>query len=87
MPFIPSMVPSLSLTAGTEVYARRRGTTFMDSSMDKYWYAEPVPAILLAMLPGGRYLVVLSDQDEIVVLNKRQVWKSVSRRPHRLAPE
>jgi hypothetical protein len=39
------------------------------------------------MLPGDRYLVVLSDQDAIVVLDRGQVWMSVSGRPHRLASE
>jgi hypothetical protein len=87
MPFIPRMVPSLSLAVGTEVYARRRGTTFVDTLMDKHWYAMPVPGIVLAMLTGDRYLVVLSNQDEIVVLDRRQVWMSVSGSPHRLAPE
>jgi hypothetical protein len=87
MSFLPRMVPALSLAVGTEVYARRRGTKFVDSSMDRHWYAEPVPGIVLAMLTGDRYLVLLSDQDEIIVLDRRQVWMSVSGRPHLLAPE
>jgi hypothetical protein len=87
MPFTPKIPPSVFLATGSEVYARRRGTGFMDSTMPKYFYAEPVPGIVMGMLPGDRYLVVLADQNEVVVLDRRQLWVSSSGRPHRLAPE
>jgi hypothetical protein len=87
VPFLPKMVPALALPTGSEVYVRRRGTTFVDSSMDRHWYAEPIPSIVLSVLPRDRYLVVVSDQNEITVLDRRQVWMSPSGQPHRLAPE
>jgi hypothetical protein len=38
MPFIPHMVLALLLAVGAEVYARCRGTTFVDLTMDRHWF-------------------------------------------------
>ena len=88
VPGVPNALPPLALPVGSEVYARRRGPgQFVDSGMPKYWYVAAVPGILLAMLPGERYLVVLRDQDEVVVLERSQVWTTPIGRPHFLASE
>jgi hypothetical protein len=84
VPFTPKLLPPLSLGVGDEVYARRRRTSFVSNTEDNFFYNEPVPGIVLGKLSRGRYLVVLTDQKEVVPLYRKQLCVTYSGTPHRL---
>lgn len=67
------------------MYARRRpGGGFIDNTMRNFHYTAAVPGIVIGMV-GDRYLLLLSDIREVVVLGRTQVWVTSYGGHHRLA--
>jgi hypothetical protein len=66
-----------------EVYVRRSGDDFLNTESHRWEYEKPVPAVVIGMVED-RVLAVLSDEKEVALLEKNQVWTTTNGIPHRL---